>query len=185
MDKEEFAEVVVDATDSLFRVSYGILGNEVDCEDAVGEAIAIAFSKLYTLRQEKYAKTWLTKILIRECYRILKLRKHSVLTSEGMDIVIENSNKYDCQDYYELYEALEKLSKEQRTVIILYYLEGYSVKEIAKIIGVTQGTVKSRLSRARNNLRDILDQEKAASGDNMTRKMNKTRLDTSSVSVLN
>ena len=75
MDKEEFAEVVINATDSLYRVSFAILENEADCEDAVGEAISTAFSKLYTLRQEKYAKTWLTKILIRECYRTLKLRK--------------------------------------------------------------------------------------------------------------
>ena len=75
MEKEEFAREVIDATDSLYRVSYAILGNDADCEDAVGEAIAIAFAKLHTLRQEKYARTWLTKILIRECYRVLRARK--------------------------------------------------------------------------------------------------------------
>ena len=78
MDKEEFAEVVINATDSLYRVSFAILENEADCEDAVGEAISTAFSKLYTLRQEKYAKTWLTKILIRECYRTLKLSSFQI-----------------------------------------------------------------------------------------------------------
>ena len=117
MDKEEFAEVVINATDSLYRVSFAILENEADCEDAVGEAISTAFSKLYTLRQEKYAKTWLTKILIRECYRTLKLRKRTVSAGDDMDNIIEFSDRMERPDYSELYEALGKLSKEQRTVI--------------------------------------------------------------------
>jgi len=167
LDKEEFAEVVINATDSLYRVSFAILGNEADCEDAVGEAIATAFSKLYTLRQEKYAKTWLTKILIRECYRVLKLRKRTVSAGDDMDNIIEFSDRMERPDYSELYEALGKLSKEQRTVIVLYYLEGYSVKEVAKITGVTQGTVKRRLSRARNHLKCLLDDEEIITSNNL------------------
>ena len=167
MDKEEFAKVVINATDSLYRVSFAILENEADCEDAVGEAISTAFSKLYTLRQEKYAKTWLTKILIRECYRTLKLRKRTVSAGDDMDNNIEFSDRMERPDYSELYEALGKLSKEQRTVIVLYYLEGYSVKEVAKITGVTQGTVKSRLSRARNHLNFLLDDEEIIISDGL------------------
>ena len=167
MDKEEFAKVVINATDSLYRVSFAILENEADCEDAVGEAISTAFSKLYTLRQEKYAKTWLTKILIRECYRTLKLRKRTVSAGDDMDNNIEFSDRMERPDYSELYEALGKLSKEQRTVIVLYYLEGYSVKEVAKITGVTQGTVKSRLSRARNHLKFLLDDEEIIISDGL------------------
>lgn len=159
MEKEEFARKVIDATDSLYRVSYAILGNDADCEDAVGEAIAIAFAKLHTLRQEKYARTWLTKILIRECYRVLRARKRTAPVGDEMENLIEFASYEKMRDYSDLYDALALLSKEQRTVTVLYYLEGYSVKEIAGITGVTQGTVKSRLARARGHLRDLIGEE--------------------------
>ena len=84
-----------------------------------------------------------------------------------MDNNIEFSDRMERPDYSELYEALGKLSKEQRTVIVLYYLEGYSVKEVAKITGVTQGTVKSRLSRARNHLKFLLDDEEIIISDGL------------------
>ena len=79
MDKEAFASVVLSATDSLYRISKSILKNDTDCEDAVQEAIATGFSKLNTLRQETYAKTWLTRILIHECYSLLKSEKKLLL----------------------------------------------------------------------------------------------------------
>lgn len=77
MDKEAFADVVLSSTDSLYRISKSILKNDADCEDAVQEAIATGFGKLSTLRQEAYAKTWLTRILIFECYSLLKKREKS------------------------------------------------------------------------------------------------------------
>lgn len=79
MDKEAFANVVLSSTDSLYRISKSILKNDADCEDAVQEAIAIGFSKLDTLRQDAYAKTWLTRILIHECYGLLKKREKTFL----------------------------------------------------------------------------------------------------------
>ena len=66
MTKDEFAEMVLESTDSLYRVSKGILKNDSDCEDAVWEAVSIGFAKLPSLRREQYAKTWLILILIHE-----------------------------------------------------------------------------------------------------------------------
>ena len=168
MDKEEFAQLVIDSTDSLYRVSFAILGNEADCEDAVGEAIATAFAKLHTLRQAQYARTWLTKILIRECYHLLKSRKRMIAAGDNMDKLIELGSYGAGQDYSELKEALFGLSKEQRTVTVLYYLEGYSVKEVAKLTGVSQGTVKSRLARARKHLKEILEGDEAAYNESLS-----------------
>jgi len=156
MDKESFAQVVLSSTDSLYRVSKAILKNDADCEDAVQEAIAIAFEKLYTLRQEAFAKTWLTRILINECYGILKKREKIMpLLAEPE----EDENVYE--DYSDLYQALGLLKKEYRLTIVLYYLEGYSMEEIAKIMHVRAGTVKSRLSRGRKSLRRIMEEENA------------------------
>lgn len=159
MNKEAFARVVLSSTDSLYRISKSILKCDADCEDAVQEAIATGFGKLGTLQQDAYAKTWLTRILIRECYRLLKKReKSAAMPTDPEDRTDDDS------DYSELYEALSALKKEYRLTIVLHYLEGYSIEEIAKIMRVPAGTVKSRLSRGRKNLRCIMEMHSAQNG---------------------
>ncbi|MCM1091983.1 MAG: sigma-70 family RNA polymerase sigma factor [Butyrivibrio sp.] len=153
MDKEAFAEVVLASTDSLYRISKTILKNDADCEDAVQEAIATGFAKLDTLRQERYAKTWLTRILIHECYALLKKRNRTAPLMEEPE-----TEEYSGEDYSELYEALSALKREYRLAIVLHYLEGYSVQEIAQIMRISVGTVKSRLSRGRKSLRHIMEE---------------------------
>lgn len=153
MDKEAFAEVVLSATDSLYRISKTILKNDADCEDAVQEAIAVGFAKLGTLRQEKYAKTWLVRILINECYALLKKRERTTPL-----LADPEAEEYAGTDYSDLYEALSALKKEYRLAIVLHYLEGYSLQEIAKIMRISVGTVKSRLSRGRKCLRHIMEE---------------------------
>ena len=112
MDKEAFASVVLSSTDSLYRISKSILKYDADCEDAVQEAIATGFGKLDTLRQEAYARTWLTRILIHECYSLLKRReKSAAMLAEPKEEADDKS------DYSELYEALGTLKKEYRLKI--------------------------------------------------------------------
>ena len=67
----------------------------------------------------------------------------------------------DVENYSDLYEAMEQLKENQRLVITLFYYEGDSIKEIAAILGITQGTVKSRLGRARNQLKSFLKEEES------------------------
>ena len=168
MTKEQFAQLVLDSTDSLYRVSKGILKNDSDCEDAVWEAVSIGLDQLHTLRQERYAKTWLIRILIHECYRVLEKRKRQVnLTEDSMDpIHYQQMDKTDSDQqgmsvpgkYSDLYEAITNLEEKYRIPILLFYVEGYSVREIADILQSTEGTVKSWLSRGRSYLRKSLEE---------------------------
>lgn len=163
MDKETFAGLVIDSTDSLYRVSKSILKNDADCEDAVSEAIVKAFGNLASLKKDKHAKTWLTRILINECFHIRKQRKKVTLLSEEDAWVLErreenSGNLLEVERYSEIYHFIGKLKENQRLAVILYYYEGYSVKEIASIMEVTQGTVKSRLGRARKILKQYLEE---------------------------
>lgn len=171
MTKDQFARLVLDSTDSLYRVSKGILKNDSDCEDAVWEAVGIGFSRLDTLKQDKFAKTWLIRILIHECYRIGRERKRRESMEDGMleyrsasaggsvEATSLAAEEEVIGAYWQLYEALQKLGERYRIPIILFYLEGYSVREIAGILECTEGTVKSWLSRGRGYLKQILEEE--------------------------
>ena len=165
MNKETFAQLVIESTDSLYRVSKSILKNDTDCNDTVSEAIAIAFQKLHTLKDDKYAKTWLTRILINECFRLKKYQNRVKLMSNEEEYVLDyiewnqSRNLYESENYYDLYEAMSVLNEKQRLVIILFYYEEYSIKEISQILKISQGTVKSRLSIARGKLKKYLKEE--------------------------
>ena len=153
MTNEEFAKIATDTAEVMYRVSKSILKRDEDCEEAVHEAIVKAFSKLYSLKNDSFAKTWLIRIVINECYAILRKRKREIYNEE---ITEEEAEK---QDYSELYTALNRLPADYRVTIVLYYIEGYSVSETADILKVSERTVKSRLSRGRKKLRNFLEED--------------------------
>lgn len=153
MDKEQFTRYILEAETTMYRISKTILINDSDCEDAVQDAVLKAYSKLGTLRDERYFKTWLIRILMNECYR--KKREQSRLSplDDCAEILSER------EDYSCVYSAVMKLKQGLRIVIVLYYIEGYSVSEIGKILKIPEGTVKSRLYSGRRILKEELDDE--------------------------
>lgn len=152
MNKERFTNKVLDAETTLYRVSMSMLKNEKDCEDAVQDAILIAYERLSTLKNEDYFTTWLIRILINVCNKQIKKRR-KVYQSEIMTDIGEN----DDYSNIEIKEIFEKLPLKIRTVIMLYYGEQFSVKEIKDILHIPEGTVKSRLAKGRNILKIELE----------------------------
>ena len=75
MNKKELGTLIIDGTDDFYRVAKSILKEDADRQDAVQEAVSKAFAKIDTLREKKYAKTWFIRILLNECYRMLRQRK--------------------------------------------------------------------------------------------------------------
>jgi len=153
MDNEQFTSRVLEAEPTLYHISKSILKNDFDCADAVQEAILKAFVKLPSLREEKFFKTWLCRILIRECYKIANSRKRAPA---------ELSEYAECAKPPEdvgLRDAIEKLCDRHRVVVVLHYMEGFKTREIAQMLKIPEGTVKSRLARAKNELKQFLDEE--------------------------
>lgn len=154
MDKIAFGNLVMENEVQLYRIAKSILRNDEDCMDAAQEAVTRAFERLDTLRNDSYAKTWLIRILIHECCRLAKEKRKTVPMEEAWpDEVMQK------QDYSSLYEALSVLEPEFRVVLVLHYLEGFQIQEIAGILRVPQGTVKSRLYRGREKMRRLLSEE--------------------------
>lgn len=153
MKKEQLGKLIIASEDTLYHVAKTLLHSDADCADAIQEAIVKAFTNLHTLRKDSYAKTWLVRIVINECYAIMRKQKNIVSLEE-----YQNQEAVWKEDYSELYEAIRKLPEDTKICVTLYYLEGYSVKETAKILEVTESAVKNRLARARAKLRDELEQ---------------------------
>ena len=154
MTNEEFVNQISAAETSLYRVAKSILKNDEDCADAIQNAVLKAFDKIGTLKNEKYFRTWLTRILINECYQIMRAKKEQVPYEEYM------KKEEDSLGDSEVFRALMELDEMYRVPFTLHYIEGYSTKEIAKILDISISNVKARLFRARIKLQERLEGEK-------------------------
>lgn len=151
-DKEAFMYLIKAVQQSLFVIARSIVKNDEDCADAMQETIAKAFSKVHTLKKPAYFKTWIIRILINECNRIIKKKKQVHPVPYDMR---KTSYKGDYEQI-ELFEMIDKLDEQLQTIVTLFYIEDLSVKEISKVLEVSKGTVKSRLFRARQQLSKLV-----------------------------
>ena len=152
MTRTDFIRRVRACERRLYRVARTMLHSNADCEDAVQEALLRAWSKLDTLREEAYFETWLIRILINQC-KTLYRRRPSDTAVISEDIPCPESGQSP------LLEALESLPSKPRIALELHYIEGYNVKECARMLGVPEGTVKWRLHQGRKLLAQAIGEE--------------------------
>ena len=155
-DKDAFYKLIIENKAAMYRVSKAILGKEEDIEDAVSEAILKAYKNIGTLKEEKFFKTWLIRIVINESNTLYKKRNREVAVDDTEFKSIKSEDKY--KDI-SLYDAINSLENDLRTTTILFYFEDMKYKDIAKVLNVKEGTVKSRLSRAKEKLYNILRED--------------------------
>lgn len=155
-DKRWFTQQVRPLLDTLYRIAYTILESDADAQDAAQAAVEQAYISLSKLKDRTKFRPWLMRILKNECYIILREKKRVIPFD---DLPEEGREPFDAID---LKTAFSKLSPESRLCITLYYYEGYSVSEIAAFLNEPEGTVKSRLSRARKAMRQDLTYEEVS-----------------------
>lgn len=151
-DKAAFVRLIEENQLPMYRAAKAILHQEADVEDAVQEAICRAFDKLCTLRQTKFFKTWLTRIVINCCYDILRQQKGLF----PLDVLPEEPREEDMDTPIDVQQALQALSENDRLILTLYYLNDLPVKEIAKLLSISEGAAKMRLSSGRKRFREII-----------------------------
>lgn len=138
---------------AMFRLAYSFVLNREDAEDIVSETVLKAYSHLAELRNVKKIKSWMFQILVNESRAYLKKRNRIELAEDTSRFAgLEDEQ----QDDYDLLDFVYQLDDIYRDVTILYYFEEFRVKEIAKILDISSGTVKSRLSRARERLKKFI-----------------------------
>lgn len=136
----------------LYKVAIAMTKNEDDALDCIQEAILQAYISIKDLRQDEYFKTWLIKILINKCNALLKKNKKIL----NLDVSITENDKVEQSEKLELKDSINNLDSDLKIIVILYYYEDMSIKDISESLNIPQGTIKSRLSRARSKLKEML-----------------------------
>ncbi|MBR3503451.1 MAG: RNA polymerase sigma factor [Clostridia bacterium] len=155
MTREEFERRIIGMQDTLYRVASTILPRPCDREDAMQECVFRALKKRDSLRDDRAMQGWVIRILINECYVMLRRSLRERLTDE----LPEPEPQPDPGANPDVFRALFSLKRDLRLPLVLHYVEGYSVEEIARILRTPAGTVKSRMARARKKLKLQLEEE--------------------------
>ena len=150
-NKQAFINLIEENLTSMYRVAKGILVSETDIEDAIQSTILLSYKNIDNLKNDKFFKTWLIRILINECNKIYNFNKKCVNFNEIKDNYI--NDKYANID---LKKAIDKLSDDLRLPIILFYFEDLKISEISELMNIPIGTVRSRLARAKVKIAELV-----------------------------
>ena len=155
-DRDWFCEQLQANWDSLYRISRSIAGNDTDAQEAMAQAVYLAWERFGQLRQREKFRSWLLKITVNEARRLC--RRGRTVSMEELDTQLAAPVQEVVDEG--LWQAVQTLSRDQREAVVLFYYEELTTEEIARIVGAAPGTVRVRLSRARERLRMLLEVER-------------------------
>lgn len=145
-DKESFSQLIHLYKNDLYKLAKTRLKEEQDVYDAIQETIISAYESIQKLHKSYSFKSWLFKILINKCNDIYRSKINYIELSEIVDLVSDSNSTSEIDEY------IRKLSVDERTIIVLHFIEGYSLKEISKILDINESTVRSKLYRAKQKI---------------------------------
>lgn len=145
-------------SDMLFRICLMHTGNREDAMDAVQDVFLAFTQKTVLFSSDEHEKAWFIRAAVNRCHDIY--RKNSRRNHEDLSAAENVSYKeHFSEENISVLEALEELPEKIKTVMILHYLEGFGINEIAKMLILSASAVKMRLSRGRETLKEILGKE--------------------------
>ena len=152
MDKDFFMEELQAYQVTLYRVAYTVLRDDDACRDALQDAALKAWEKRFSLREPRYFRTWITRILINACHDIQRKRRRLVcMANPPASAAIPPPDP-------ELAAALERLPEGLRLPLVLHYAEGMSYEEISRVMRLSRSTVRNRLRKGKDTLRKELEE---------------------------
>lgn len=155
MNKEELSKLILENQKEMYVLAYSILKNQADAQDAVSECIVRAFENRTSLRKRTSARSWLMKILINVSRSAITKRQKVVLFADPEQYEQEPETAED-----HLWSVILELPENVRVVMVLYYYEGFSVREISSLLDIPEGTTKTRLSSGRKQLEKWIEDGK-------------------------
>jgi len=156
-DGEAFIQLIQQYELILYRIAKRLGLKDEDIADLLQETVLTAFEKITTLKKAQYFNTWVCRILLNNCYRFMKKNKPLA----AMDETILNGLSHQDILSVELDDALNSLDDHHRIALTLYYVNGFTTKEISEFLHESEGTIKSRISRAKKQLKNTYYMEGA------------------------
>ena len=147
INKEELSKLILENQKEMYVLACSILKNQADAQDAVSECIVRAFENRTSLKKRTSARSWLMKILINVSRSAITKRQKVVLFADPEQYEQEPETAED-----HLWSVIMELPENVRVVMVLYYYEGFSVREISTLLDIPEGTTKTRLSSGRKQL---------------------------------
>lgn len=159
-EEQDFEKLIDENKMRFYKTAKSILKNDDDVYDAIQEALISIYQNFDKLENKEYFTTWGIRIVINKCYDHIRKNKKSENNiyiddeENPIDIPVDEKNSIE---KLELEDLLNKLSEEKRLITTLYYYDEISVKEIAQMLEMPEGTVKYKLSEIRKELRAMIE----------------------------
>jgi RNA polymerase sigma-70 factor, ECF subfamily len=151
-DEEAFETLVKNESEKLYKTAFIYVRNEEDALDVLQETIYKAFISIKQVKQPQFFNTWLTKILIRTAYDVLRKRKKLVFDENLISNISDGSSR-NVEGKMDVINAISSLNKNYQTAIILYYYHDLTIHQIAETMGKPENTIKTNLRRAKIELK--------------------------------
>ena len=156
---ESFEYLIEKSKTKMYKTAMAILKNDDDACDAIQDALLSAYKNFDNLREKQYFSTWIIRILINKCYDTISKNKKVININQQL----EKNNNDSYYDFYKeeslLETTLSQIDSDLKIVTVLYYYDDFSIKDISNALNIPEGTVKSRLSRARNQIYEVIKRE--------------------------
>lgn len=152
VSNENFPRLVQLYKDMIFRLAYSYTKNHFDADDVTQNVLLQLYKTDKAFKSEAHLKNWLMRVTVNHCKNLFRApwRKHENLDDYANTLVFEEESSKD------LFRIVMGLDKKYRVTLLLHYYEGYSIREIAHIMDVSENTVSTRLARGRKILKDLL-----------------------------
>ena len=147
MEERPFTQKLLESEPMLYRIACALLRSEADRQDAMQETALKAWKNRASLREEQYFRTWISRIMVNECHNLHRKNSRYVPMEELPDRPAPDSGEQETR------LMLESLPEKQRIPLVLHYLEGFSLEEIARVQHISLALVKYRMHQARKTLR--------------------------------
>jgi len=157
MNLQDYTKAVDTYADSVYRVAYSYTYTKADAEDVLQNVFLKLFQSRQSFNSEEHLKQWLIRVAVNECHNLHRsFWKRNIIHMEEIE---KPAQDFLTDNEIDLHNALLQLPSEYRVIIHMYYYEGYKTKEISKILKIKEATVRTRLARGRERLRELLKEE--------------------------
>lgn len=153
-DKDAFCRLMDEQMQSMYKIAISYVKNDEDAADAIQDTILSCYENLKSLKYNRYFKTWMIRILINNCYDIRRQKERLTSMDDYEETAVTDESNLEFK------ELLSILDERYRIPMLLYYGQGYKIKEIAELLHIPISTVQTRLDRGRNKLKAYYQTER-------------------------